>query len=374
MSKKLNIDMIVSAMESQGVSQADLAKQLSVSRNAVNKWFQGQALPRPNKLLQLAMNLGLSFDQVITRVNGDEPIIAYRKKGPRKTTEAHVERAREMGRLLRPLVKYLPFDELVRPATLKNPRPEYEYVQKAAAKTRKNLGLRPEQQLDFQDLIHKFLELQAVLVPVLWGSRQNHGNALHVHLPDSMTTWVYLNLDAYIHDFKFWMAHELGHILSPDLRDEEAEDFADAFAGALLFPREQAEAAWNEVRRLRKPESQLKKVVSIAEEELISPVTVYYAINGYLRSIEETPLKLEPDIFKAMNAVRSSYKTVSEILFEGATPEPEEYLNSAESLFESPIFDAVRAYMREEGKGVGYIQSILDIPVLDARALAHAMR
>jgi len=41
-----------------------------------------------------------------------------------------------------------------------------------------------------------------------------------------------------IHDFKFWMAHELGHCLSPSLTGEDAEDFADGFVGALLFPKD----------------------------------------------------------------------------------------------------------------------------------------
>lgn len=63
-------------------------------------------------------------------------------------------------------------------------------------------------------------------------------------LPESDTTWVYLNLDTNVHDLKFWMAHELGHCLSPSLTGTEvAEDFADAFAGALLFPH--AKGFWN---------------------------------------------------------------------------------------------------------------------------------
>lgn len=39
------------------------------------------------------------------------------------------------------------------------------------------------------------------------------------------------------------MAHELGHCMSPGLEGDEAEDFADAFAGCLLYPAELAEQA-----------------------------------------------------------------------------------------------------------------------------------
>ena len=43
---------------------------------------------------------------------------------------------------------------------------------------------------------------------------------------------VLINLDTHAHDFKFWMAHELGHAKAPDLRGDDAENFADMFAGA----------------------------------------------------------------------------------------------------------------------------------------------
>lgn len=37
------------------------------------------------------------------------------------------------------------------------------------------------------------------------------------------------------------MTHELAHVYTPEIAGkDEGEDFADAFAGALLFPRELA--------------------------------------------------------------------------------------------------------------------------------------
>ena len=82
---------------------------------------------------------------------------------------------------------------------------------------------------------------------VLWGTKKTHENAIHIYLPDSQTTWVYLNLETNVHDFKFWMAHELGHCLSPSLSGNEAEDFADGFAGLLLFPKVLAESAYHQI-------------------------------------------------------------------------------------------------------------------------------
>ena len=101
---------------------------------------------------------------------------------------------------------------------------------------RAEIGLDAPDVLDFEHLIHRFRELLAVLIPVLWGARDRHENALHIHLPESATTWVYLNLDSEVHDFKFWMAHELAHVLAPRLRGDEGEDFADSLASAAALP------------------------------------------------------------------------------------------------------------------------------------------
>lgn len=49
--------------------------------------------------------------------------------------------------------------------------------------------------IHFQHLINHYRKAQAVIIPVMWGRKTKHQNALHIHLPDSRTTWVYLNLD-----------------------------------------------------------------------------------------------------------------------------------------------------------------------------------
>ena len=129
------------------------------------------------------------------------------------------------------------------------------------------------------------MDLQAILVPVLWDSKERHENALHIFLPESMTTWISLNLDVEIHGFKFWMAHELGHCLAPELVGNEGEDFADAFAGALLFPQQLAEQAYKDVSRRKGRGRQVNAIKDIAEQHLISPVSVYFELNKAARQI-----------------------------------------------------------------------------------------
>ncbi len=50
-------------------------------------------------------------------------------------------------------------------------------------------------------------------------------------------------------------------------------------------------------------------------------------------------------------------------------PSPERYIEVVETLFASPFFSTLRGYLLESPKGAGYLQSILDIPLMDAKAL-----
>lgn len=370
MQSTLNLPTIKDAMARNGLNPAKLASKLGVSREAVSKWLNGQSLPRPDKLLKLALLINLRFDDVVLKIeNKMEPVVAFRKKGAYKTTARHLSRAKEMGWLLRPLASYLPFDELIRPATLKQPSLDYRYIQKLAAKIREEIGVSPNEPLDFRHLIKKFGELQAVLIPVLWGTKERHENALHIFLPDSMTTWIYLNLDSEVHDFKFWMAHEIGHILAPSLLGDEGEDFADAFAGALLFPQHLAEKAHQQVIMVKNKGLRMNLIKQIAEENTISPISVYYEINQYAKLNNLPEIDLGNAIYAAAKNLSKTYSSVSESLFDEQTPDPAKYIDVVETQFDSPFFKALKTYLVASGKGSGYVQSILDISLLDAKAI-----
>ncbi len=370
MDKKLNIPSIKSAMEKAGLTQTSLAKQLEVSKETVSKWLSKSKYPRPGKLLRLSSALELKFDDlVIKAINPNEPIVAFRKKGSAKTTEKHITKAKNMGYLLSGLVPYLPFDEFVQPSKLRSPSLDYEYIQAFTSKIRQELGFRIDQVIDFTDLIDLFHELQAVIIPVLWGKKDRHENAIHIYLPDSMSTWIYLNLDTEVHDFKFWMAHELGHVYSPDLRGKEAENFADAFAGALLFPKELAEKAYRDVSSARVDKRKIDIIKDYALHYSISLVSVYMEINNFASNMGKTKIDLDKSLYGANTNFNKQFMTVSGSLFKNDKPNAKEYINIIKKEFETPFFDVLKSYLVENGKSAGYIQSILDVPLFDAKEL-----
>lgn len=372
MNKSLHLENLNNAMEQAGFSQASLAKDLGVTREAVSKWLSGKKFPRPDKLLRLALTLGLRLDELVVRQpDPAEPVIAFRKRARSKTTAAHIARAKDMGRLLSSLVSYLPYDLLVQPATLKNPSVDYSYIQHVAAKIRTEIGLGAADELDFVHLIKKFNELQAVIIPVLWGKKEKHENALHIYLPDSMTTWVYLNLDVEVHDFKFWMAHELSHVYAPDLRGNEAEDFADALAGALLFPESLASTAYQELTRLRSAKSQIAKIRGYAECYSISLISIYYEINKYAKHHGLHELELGDALFGANTNFNKQFHTVSDTIFNNEKPDAKKYIHAGAELFGTPFFEALKTYLVKNRKSAGFVQSVLDAPLLDAKGI-HA--
>jgi transcriptional regulator with XRE-family HTH domain len=373
MTNTLNIEKLSRQAEALGHNQSSIAKVLGVSRETVSQWFKQEKYPRPDKLLKLARLLELSFSDLVIKLPAlNEPVVAFRKKGAHKITPEYVEQAKDMGRILETLVPYLPFDDLAQPATLRKPFNEYEYVHKATQRVREQIAVQKEDEIRFEKLIDFFGKLHAVLIPVHWGHKDKHENALHIHLPESHTTWIYLNLDCRLHDFKFWMSHELGHVLAPQLEGDAGEDFAEAFAGALLVPKELAEDEYAKLSRLPIVGAQINRIKDIAERLVISPVTVFMEINKFAAWNNLPALKF--DIHGAAANFNKSFKPVSELLFGTKEPSASRYVACAKETLNSPFFDILKKHLKTHHKSASFVQSILNIPFIDAQNVYEELR
>lgn len=370
MTNSLNIEKLNQKAEELGLNQSGIAKKLEVSREIVSQWFKNEKFPRPDKLLKLARLLDLSFSDLVNKVpTVNEPVVAFRKKAGRKISPDYLDQARDMGRILATLAPQLPFDDLSLPPFLKSPSTDYAYVQKAAKRVRVEIGVPEGEEVPFQKLIKYFNDLHAVIIPVLWGNKENHENALHIYLPETMSTWIYLNLDCQTHDFKYWMSHELGHVHAPQLKGDDGEDFAEAFAAALLVPEELASREYGALNRLTNIGAQINHIKKVAEQLVVSPLTVYYEINKYAAHHGKTRVDLESgkEIHKATRNFNKQFKQVSECLFGTRNPSPTRYMTSAKKQFGSPFFDILKEHIASNHKSASFIQSILNIPLLDAQ-------
>lgn len=367
MQKVIHSDNVKHAIQALGWTQKDLAAKLGVTGQAVTNWMKGTDFPRPDKLLKLATTLKLGFADLVQLPQAEQPVVAFRQKAGAKTTAAHVSKAMAMGALLKALVPFLPPVPQLR-RQLPGPSTHYAALQALVMQVRATLGITQGAVLQYEQLIGEFGENGAVVVPVMWGTQQNHKNALHILLPQERVTFIMLNLDTYLEDFKFWMAHELAHVFTPDLAGkEEGEVFADAFAGALLFPMEVARTVYEKVSGGNKTH-EARVLKAIAAEQGISLFSVFSEINRFAQAHSLSPLKHDAKEVHAMrNAQRG--KLVSELLFAPLPPEPAVYMAAAEKQFKSPFFRALQRMVKEQQTGPGYIQQVMDISMQDAAAL-----
>ena len=368
MQRVINTESIKAVLASKGWDQKRLSKELGVSAQAITNWFKGVDFPRPDKLLKLSTTLSLPFSGLVLTPNVEQPVVAFRKRAGTKTTQDHLQRAQLAGSLLRPLVPYLSPLKSLR-TLITSPSIQYEELQNAAASVRQKLGVGMGSVISYNQLIKEFSDNDAVIIPVMWGIKSKHENALHILLKSEKVTFIFLNLDTYIEDFKFWMAHELAHVFTPDLAGTDAgEDFADAFAGALLFPREIAQEAYSKAMHKQTASGQLNVLREYAREHEISLHSVFLQVRSYAKSLGFAELEVDE---KSIHTVRSMSRgqLVSNILFKPMPPEPATYMAAVHNTFQSPFFEALKKMIVEKETGSGYLQQILDISIGDATAL-----
>ncbi len=378
MKRSLNIENVTRAMHQKGFSPSRMAERLGVQGDEVSGWLQGKALPRPKILLDLDRLLGLGFDALVTIVDPEEPRVAFRKKKGAKTQDHHIEKAIDMGRLLRELVPFSPFAATQEaPLALESPCCDYVYLQQSAADVRNKVGLGRHDIMEFGHLLDQFHRLHVVVVPVLWGTQDRHENAVHLHLPESRSTWVYLNLDTHLHDFKFWIAHELAHCLSPTLEGDEAEDFADAFAGCLLYPHDLSEIAYHKIAALPTTQEQerIQCVIRLARDHTLSPISVLRQANAYAVYNHQPEIDLGNTFHGHVTNFNKGFQLVSHLLLSGLphdehdAPSARDYITKVEGVFKTPFFTILRSLLQEKELGPGFIQAVLDIPYLDAQSI-----
>jgi hypothetical protein len=128
--------------------------------------------------------------------------IATFRKGSAKTTQTHVAKAEAIGMLLKPLIPYLSKIRAIRPL-ITSPSADYAKLQTVVSENREHIGLGVDAVLGYEQIIGEFGRAGAVLIPVLWGTKKHHENAMNIRLPEEDVTFIFVNLDTRLKDFKF---------------------------------------------------------------------------------------------------------------------------------------------------------------------------
>jgi transcriptional regulator with XRE-family HTH domain len=370
----LNATIIKAEMARLGLSQAALAERCGVSREAVSNWLGGESIPRPAKLKSLAQLLNLELEQLLAAPVTPQPVVAFRTRERKPVTGAAADAGIEVGRHFRQLLPYTGHKALFFPRRLIAPSLSDEYIRDVAAAKRSEMGLGPTDALSDELLLEQFHDFGALLVPVFWGGDcEGHENALSIYLTDSATSWVAFNLGCRQDDFKYWLAHELGHCLTLHaLRGEEGETFSEKFAQYLLFPDELAAQC---LARMKDTSDRLAVATWYAGRYDISVVTVVRAVQRVADALGEPFEKLDTsEFFDKWKANREHVPTVAAKYFGSDKPTPMEYIVRAEEVFRTPVFKALAEFQCSEGgRSPAVIAATLNIGLPDAVDLSRAL-
>jgi len=373
---RLNVDHVRLLLSRRGWQQTELADALGASNASVSQWINGEHLPRPGALLKLAKILGAKLEELLiipTEEDESRPLIAFRRKGQQKTTEFNEEEALSQAHALERVAEYLPA-RTFRPREFQDPAADYARVEELAGIVRSEIlaDAKSEASIGWESLVHWFGLNGAVLIPVFWGERQHHGNALHVFLPECGHTFIYINLDSEELDFKFWLAHEMAHMLTPSLVGlEEGEDFSDAFAGALLFPQRLAARAYSDAIEATRPSDLFAILRRHAVDAGVSLNTVYHQVDRLAKAQDVRALRIDNSkLHQHRRVLDQESGRIGAKFFQDA-PKAADYVQVCKDRFQSSFFDALRLHLSASADGPAFVSRVLHSSLADAMEI-HA--
>lgn len=363
-------------MAAAGLSQAETARRIGVSKEAVSNWCRGESQPRPGVLLKLALALGVDRTELLAGTAAPLPRVLFRLKARRKPDDEYREQMRQSARYLAQLVPFLP-ERMCRNSFIRNPQSDYASIQREAAAFRECLELAPsDMTVDLPPLVAYVERAGAIIIPVPWGDKRHPANGLHVMLEQPQMHWLYLNTDTPVVDAKFWLLHEIAHMLTPamDPEAEDAESYADAFAGAVLVPATVAAHVYQRLTALPSDAYRIEHLKRLGRTLVVSPLTLYLEANRYARHNGLPLLSLEQGIYGAMTNVAKTTPRLPELLFTTVPPAPAEYIERCSAVFRTPFFRALAAFIKKENKGSGIVARLLHVSGAEVMDIYGALR
>lgn len=246
------------AREMAGLSLKDVADRVEVTPSAMSQFESGKASPKPETMIRLSLALGIPLEFLAAEPLPEIPLEACHFRSLRSTTVKERRQVIAYGRVIKRVVDYLrdlvefPAEQL---SALRAPAAGPGNLEACAIAVRDAWGLG---QGPICDLVALLESKGAVPVEV-----PGHSERL-----DAFSVWVEELPIVFLASEKgsasrrrFDLAHELGHLLLHYGREAggaEAEREADAFASALLLPREPFLAEcprrldWMRLRQLKK--------------------------------------------------------------------------------------------------------------------------
>ncbi len=271
-----------------------------------------------------------------------------------------------MSGCLHSLVDTILPDYLNNPLILNAPENNYEYIQKAATVIRQKLKIENEviNPIDLFNFINT--ELNAIIVPVIWGASKPFAEAMIYSIKN--INFLYINVDSYLKDRKFWLLHEIGHIISPSIKNdyEESEKFANQLACAVLFPQEKAEYAIFKLLSIPTESAKIEFLKQLASKYEINVYTIVKSINHFEENFgTKNCLPDNSKLFKSINSGQSLQKLNNIPI--------NEFIQYAEAEFKTNFFNYLKRHLVANELGAIYIKKLLNVSMSDAVELYYEL-
>ena len=189
-------------------------------------------------------------------------------------------------------------------------------------------------------------------------------NALEITDNNTKITFLFINLNSRTEDFKFWLLHEIFHILG--FKDESSADF---LAGEVLFSKSNALQLLENING-KDNTSQAKQIITYAKQLGISTYTIHKTLASIIKKTASN-VNLVPYNKIAIinnNASVDYYLGEDEIT-------AKEYFRKCKIEFNSNFFEYVAEYIKDnQDTTPHFVRKLLNIAMEDAVEIFKALK
>lgn len=355
---KLNINAIKSLLSKKGLSQSDLATQVGVSKQVVSAWLKGDKLPSPLNLLRMSTILEFNISDIF--ISESDSTYNFKLPKNRKETFLDKEYANDMSKCLAEFEKVNIKDLFVStPFKLISPKTNYRYLINAGKEIRNRIT-QSASTITIEEIIN-FInkQLNVLIVPVLWGKDKYFADGLQISF--DAYSFLFVNLNSKKDDMKFWLLHEIAHLVAQDLEKDQQEEFANHLAQHILFPEEQVIDFIKLIDTIPSEQLQLELIKEKADQLGIHPYTVFKQIKAYSEQ-NDLPCTIED------RKIYSHINNTTEFFIDNSINlEIRDYINYSENKFKTLFFKLLQDLIKSDDQyNAHFISRMMHIPFSDA--------
>ncbi|MFA4906912.1 MAG: helix-turn-helix transcriptional regulator [archaeon] len=310
--------------EAQGLSLADLARQVGVSRQAVNDWIGGQ-IPKGLFLITLCDILNLDPDELfIKEPDKSVQVLVYRPKRKSKVNPEQEEQMKELAGRYKKLFPSTGPTTIRQTLTVSDFNEENAKV--IAAKLSQMSGVPEENPLDY---LHAFKLLQTLDIYVIFSEFPvSKLYAFYTCINNHRV--VFINFKTNLLDLIFPLLHETVHSIIRNnktmLVEDAEEDFCDMVASSTQFPDVYINEIFNLIRIID-PGKQINALKDYCRKN-------HHAMCGIIKRIKKNNPEFNLSYGGADNVLRREFDIMEKVLHE--SDNVRKYIQTYREL--SPLF------------------------------------